>query len=172
MTFTEFVEQNIDLVDNDDFQELFHQAGLRGFGLRLRELFDDLDIDYIHKWTYIPTHAYSYSLIKYINIPKNITAIAEYAFMQCQVEMVQAAYSSVTHIRQKAFAYCDTLEEIWLPKTLKYIGALAFKGCNRLKKIVYEGTLDNWVTNVIKDANWKDDHVQILVQCLDGEIYV
>lgn len=41
----------------------------------------------------------------------------------------------IENVRDNAFAYCQNIEEIILPNTLKEIGSQAFAGCHQLKEI-------------------------------------
>lgn len=172
MTFKEFVEQNIVALENKHYAELFDDATKRGFGLRFRELLEEIDSNWLEELTYIPSHVFGYSSLDTFVVPENITAISEYAFMQSSIKVFDASQSKISHIRTKAFAYCEELVEVRFPKTLRYIASLTFRACDDLHHITYPGTLREWDINVIKDAGWKDDDVRILVHCTDGEVYV
>ena len=48
----------------------------------------------------------------------------------------------IVEIGENAFRDCETLEEVYLPKTLRKISACAFSGCRNLKKVYMEYGLE------------------------------
>lgn len=55
-------------------------------------------------------------------------------------------------IDSNAFYNCKTLEEIYLPNTLRKVGSTAFTGCNNLKDVYFAGDGDDWCKIQFTDA--------------------
>ena len=51
----------------------------------------------------------------------------------------------IEEIREGAFADAAFLRAVTLPKSIRRIGFDAFKGCHNLKKIRFEGSIDDWL---------------------------
>ena len=63
------------------------------------------------------------------------------------------------------------VKTIYLPKTLKTIGASAFSRCEKLTKIVYDGTMEEWKA-VSKGTNWCYITSCYTVVCSDGTVSI
>ena len=61
----------------------------------------------------------------------------------------------VTTIGSFAFAECDKLTVVKLPKSLAKVGSSAFVGCSSLWHILYAGTQDQWESIVVDTENEK-----------------
>jgi hypothetical protein len=66
----------------------------------------------------------------------NVKEIFSFAFAHRWIKNVNL--SKVEKIESAAFYYCNDLESITIPKTVKYIGSAVFEGCG-LKEIYFEG---------------------------------
>lgn len=88
---------------------------------------------------------YNATSLKYVSMPDSITYIGNYAFYGCSalgtdIEASEDTYkwytlpSSLTEICSYAFYNCQKLDGIYVPKSLKVIGASAFRECT-LQKI-------------------------------------
>ena len=64
---------------------------------------------------------------------------------------------SVSEIDEDAFEHCESLSEILIPKTVKRIGALAFRGCKGLKKVTFESPNGWYFHNRYNDSEYKID---------------
>ncbi len=98
--------------------------------------------------TIIGSYAAHNITAKKINLPKSITEIKEYAFLECEnLEEINIP-DSVTSIGESAFFNCKNLKAINLPDNLTYIGHSAFKGCEKLEEVVLPRNLKtlNWRT--------------------------
>ena len=73
--------------------------------------------------------AFSESSIQSIKLPFSTKTIGEFCFEKC-VNLATIEFSGVECIAKDAFAYCDSLHTIVLPRTLKSIEGNPFKGCN------------------------------------------
>ncbi len=87
------------------------------------------------------------------------------AFWRCAGLTRIEVPEGITYISGHAFYECPNLEEIFLPKSLRTIGyPKASWGSNRLKRIFYAGTQEEWYQ--IKGH----DHVEHFITCVDGTI--
>ena len=88
----------------------------------------------------IPSHAYQ---IDYTGGPKkeySVTAIEDFAFMECTGITKVTIANSVTSIGGEAFYGCNKLTSVTIGNSVTSIGALAFADCNSLTSmIVAEG---------------------------------
>lgn len=71
---------------------------------------------------------------------KKVKSVGEYAFNNCKTIKSLAISEGVTCVDGSnagngAFSGCKNLQSVFLPSTLKIIGANAFNGCNNLKEI-------------------------------------
>ena len=58
-----------------------------------------------------------------------------------------------TGIGAKAFYRCTNLQKVWIPDSVRYIGAAVFSGCKSLMEIRFEGTRQEW-EEIIKSVTW------------------
>ncbi len=84
-------------------------------------------------------------------VPDGVTAIADYAFSDCERLRRITLSDSVTSIGKNAFSNCSCLSDITLPDNLKSIEEKTFYGCKALKNI----TIPDGVT-VIADYAFSD----------------
>jgi hypothetical protein len=98
--------------------------------------------------TKIGGHAFAHTYIKSIGIPRGVAELPTGLFM-----------------------YCDKLEDIYLPTTIKRIGNNVISGCDNLKNIYYNGLKDEFF-EIDLELGWqgtlKDKKYSII--CLDGNI--
>ena len=161
-----FIERNIDLIEDKNFEDLYINAymeymnernGIKPIDIRdltdiLAEIFGEEPI-LNPNLTYVPIYyRIADGKIKHLEIPEGIEWIGK-----------------------SAFRNCVNLEYLKLPKTLDEIHDEAFKGCDNLDKIFYNGSKADW--NNIKmgmqtfgSSGWV--HRNKTVYCNDGEIKV
>ena len=89
---------------------------------------------------------------EYNGIP--ITAISSLAFSDTEQVMSVAIPEEVTEIGSKAFIGSN-IQSIFLPKSLKMIGAQCFDNCDNLSIVYYEGNTSDWIniSFIDKDSN-------------------
>lgn len=76
----------------------------------------------------------------------------------------------IESLEEYAITECDSLEEIYLPYTLKRIGEFAISYCPKLKLITYGGTMKQW-ERIDKDEWWfVDNNADAVIRCIDGDI--
>lgn len=74
-------------------------------------------------------------------------------------------------IPDSAFSYDLSIEEIEIPQNVKSIGSFAFRGCANLKKIRYEGTVDDWIS-IQKGPGWNEGVPAKYVFCKDASVAI
>ncbi len=173
---TNFIEENIELIEAEDFEQLYNKAidefrGANGLGYTgmLTYLLEKADIYPLLTLSYVPNHYMGWDdeLISY-TIPPHITSIKLDAFNGCKRLKKLSLPPNLISIGDGAFYQCESLEEITLPKTLRQIDTAAFGQCTNLKYINYEGTLKDW-QSIIKPPYWIEWHIT-KIRCIDGEV--
>lgn len=71
-----------------------------------------------------------------VNIPIGVRCIAPAAFAQLPVQHVRIP-EGVGRIQHGAFSYCEQLETVELPATLRQLDGYIFHGCTALKKVIF-----------------------------------
>lgn len=83
----------------------------------------------------IGMHAFDYTYIEHIYLPKALRKIEEGAFWSSYRLKNIILPDSLEEIGQEAFNQSEELEEITVPKNVRYIGNAAFSGCRSLASI-------------------------------------
>lgn len=135
----EYIEENIDLIENHDWEEFFTNSP-DCMGAVLHEA----GIDFMSELGYIPCVAFQESNIKTIDIPDSVTSIGDWAF-----------------------AYCSSLTSIEIPNSVTNIGVAVFYNCARLDTISYKGTVEEW-ENMIGNNDTVFRNTQYTCNCTDG----
>ena len=92
----------------------------------------------------IGRRAFAYSTIKEVDFPKNLKTISYSAFTQCyKIEKLNLP-EGLEQIGYNAFSACTHVTEIYLPSTLFHVGGDAFTGCTGLKKVIYNGSKEDF----------------------------
>ena len=125
--------------------------------------------------THIPTnYMYKCSQVTEFILPtKYISRVNNEAFYSCQnlKSLDLRGDNSLHSIGSYAFGFCSNLEEIYIPKSLKIVSKSAFTGCDKLKYVYYEGTKEEYQTNLILKLPDNKNSL-IIIKCKDGEIEV
>ncbi len=167
MTAQEFIEQNIDLIDTDQFEELY----LRGSNAfrRARDMghvtqlllqaninpLDHLDLipdfyladtsitDFIIPSTIneIGEFAFFKSNLTRIEIPESVSIIGKFAFSECGWLRELNFPSNIRIIEEHMCNDCHQLYKVGLPKNVRSIGHSAFLNCKELQHISFPKTL-------------------------------
>ena len=77
----------------------------------------------------------------------------------------------ITNIGTSAFSFCQRLQTVSIPKSVKYIGLQAFHACPNLNMLIYDGTTDDW-SKIDRNWDWKDLGSGFVLRCLDGDVNV
>lgn len=100
---------------------------------------EDAPLDIIDKYAFYNTK----NLKKKVILPKKVRIIRDDAFAYSGIQSIDLG-SNIDAIGYDAFLGCDDLEEVIMPSTVKLISEGAFDMCNKLNKIVYNGTRREW----------------------------
>jgi len=106
----------------------------------------------------IGTYAFGYTNLTTITIPANVQILDYSTFRNCSslVEVSFASNSSLTTIKDYAFCYCYSLQEIDIPSGVTSIGYRAFWRCNSLQKIKFNSTTPPTLdAEAISDSYWQ-----------------
>lgn len=71
------------------------------------------------------------NLLEYIDIPKDVTRISDFAFFASSIKAVNIP-SGVTEIGMCSFAFCNSLTKLTISSSVKTIGMASFSGCSAL----------------------------------------
>lgn len=145
----EFIESNIDLLDNNQFKELFNEALTHDplIICNLIMLLDDNNIDWIQHVDFIPPGAYQWSTrTDSFIIPNHIKTLGA-----------------------ASFAFCE-FNRITIPVSVNKIRRSVFKRCNSIV-IEYQGTRSQW-EQIDKDPRWNIDNAITQIFCKDGFVAV
>lgn len=189
MNIEQFIEQNIDLVDSNNFTELYSHcvSGERG---KLTEVLYECGIDPLEHMTEIPAMFASGSSLTNITIPDSVTSIGYESFRYCESLTSATIENGVTSIGIRAFSYCTNLKNISIPSSITSIGSSAFfkctslttitipdsvtsigdwafNGCGRLS-IVYSGTKQEWINLVTGKKIFL--YTTYVCNCVDGVV--
>lgn len=153
-----FIEDNIDLIDGDDFTELYNRCRIENRG-KLTDILYECGIDPLQHLTEIPALFAYKANITDITIPNNVTNIGVYAFQRCSelTSITFGADSQLTSISSSAFSGCSRLTSITLPNIVTIIGESVFSSCSSLTSI----TIPLSVTRIGDDAFKNCGNLQI-----------
>ena len=162
----EFIEQNIDLIENNDFDLLYNKINSYKFTTMFSEALIKAGINPLNHMSYVPTRYLYESLIDNIDIPSNIERISKYAFARCYGLSDVVLPEGLKFIDEGAFMNCCLMESITLPSTLEVIDFGAFQGCAKLAILHFRGTVDQWLNVNEKDDSLRGSAHRII--CSDG----
>ena len=120
----EFIEQNIDLIDNDEWEKVYNKINLSRLSIdRTGEFTDamlEAGLDPLVRLDYIPSYYLINSDIEgEFYIPNHIKSIGDYAFRNCSSLTNIIIPDSVTSIDYGAFNDCSGLKFLKLSESLK-----------------------------------------------------
>lgn len=132
------------------------------------------NINFLNHMYTIPSSCFSHldTLPDTFTVPHNIMHIKEFAFDKVNSEKI--IVKSVYTISSYAFAECDNLKFVYLPKCLFEMHSSAFIACPNLNHIYYEGKKKEW-SKVKLAPDWfvkGDAGHELTVHCLDGDIEI
>jgi hypothetical protein len=64
-----------------------------------------------------------------LTLPNTVTNLGQMAFQECSLKAMNLSNTCVRSIQAFAFAWNQSLSEIWLPKTLRFVGDYVFRCC-------------------------------------------
>ena len=158
----EFIERNIELLEND----------------RLDLFYDNAESDLLNRklipgsmreLTLTLKDVYGYEPIEH----PSMHAVPSFYRILSDIESFTIP-SHIERIKGSAFKNCGRLTQITIPKSIVQIYDQAFLGCNNLKKIFYNGTFTEWRKIVIDYSSFTAGGLPayIKVLCTDGETMI
>lgn len=147
MTIEKFLEQNIELIEQNKFTELYDKliADYQWYVLRPRELTEvlvDCNINPLEYMTEVPIQ-FAFKLpISQIRIPETITFIGDRAFSECHNLTRIAIPDSVTSVDECAFFHCVNLADVSIGNGVTHLGDDVFGLCKKLTSIILPDTLE------------------------------
>lgn len=145
MNIKEFIEKNIDLIDDqqwDKVYKLLFTSGIRPHS-KFTNFLLKIGINPLNDINYIPNLYLDEADITSFNIPFHIKIIQHRAFSMSKLESIYIP-EGVEVIESGVFCDCRELKSICFPYSLKSIGQEAFRNCHSLKQISYNGTKEDW----------------------------
>lgn len=188
----EFIQKNIKLIDENEFERLYEAIYDPTAKSALTQVLMSSGINPLDHMSYVPERFSDSSSITEIEIPNCIKRIRVSAFAACSKLETISIPSSVKRIESSAFYACKSLKTVDLEEGLEWIGAgsfqfcsllptikipssvvgigyHAFSSCFALKDVVYNGTQKQW-KKMIGDEDWCSDSEHLIVHCTDGNI--
>ena len=165
-----FIEANIELVDNYNFEEFYNKA-TKELNVEcisdISAMFHSIGVYPYKMLKKIPFGYYAHLPDKILHVGSNVKEIAKHAFGFSSIEKLIIDEGCVS-IKFEAFNYCDKLNYIVLPKSLEIIEKRAFSNISpEIVDIHYNGTKADWRAIDKKDAF---QYISYIVHCLDGDI--
>ena len=140
-----FIEENIELLDREDFQEFDDRAGMQTYenGYTKGGLYEVLLRSGINPLPYLPFVPFGFlrdtTLEGSLTIPGNCIDVRSRAFYNCNLSEI-IFEDGVKSIKALACARSDKLEKVYIPSSMLNLGHGIFIGCNNMREIVYDGT--------------------------------
>lgn len=135
-----FIEDNISLIENKDFKELYKKAYSINSVFNVGDLTHvlySIGIDPLEDLTYIPASFFeSCDALFEVDIPLHIERIDESAFYDCNNIYSITIPKNVTELGSWSIAGCEELRKIVILSDVKRIDRLAF-GQNPKLEVVY-----------------------------------
>ena len=142
------IEENKALIEAEDWEILCERLGetqaLSTIG-GISQALLDAGVDPLENNKKIPPHFFAALPITSYKVPEGIKVIGK-----------------------GAFALCEDLREVILPRTIKIIQREAFLQARKLRTIIFQGTADEW-RDIIKGSLWWTGTGDLIVKCLGGE---
>lgn len=164
MNIQKFIENNIQLIDNNEFQTLYTLVP-DGAASELTHVLLEAGINPLEHMSRIPAYYGAYLSIDSVDIPSTIVHIESCAFERCDLTSVVLP-QSVKSIDDFAFYNCKNLERCVLPASLLRIGEGAFYNCLKLTRVTYLGTMEQF-QEIDTSSRWAGSTIT-QIACADG----
>ena len=144
----EFIERNVGLIENNDFEMLYDQAWANEAEFEIGELTKllyEIGIDPLQKMVSVPKYYLQYTKkdwsFEKFEIPSNIIELEDYSFgLSCRIK------------------------ELILPTSIKSIGMIIFED-SLIAKVSYEGTIAEFKRIFI---SYESQYKGFRINCSDG----
>lgn len=191
-----FIEQNIEFIEQGDYQSLYHYAAMDDLvtPAQLTELFMRIDVKpelymttlvddfardmYGMKQFVVPPNievignyafGYNYDLEEVIFTTGNLDVIGDRAFTHTSIRSIILP-DTVTELGPRAFSHCKNLEYVELSSGLSILSGHMFYNSLKLETIHYRGTMHDWNTLIDINDRWTNGSNINKVKCSDGVI--
>ena len=125
---SDVIINNQDLINNNEFQELYSKLHDTSYAKELTEILLRAGIDPTPYFKSIPPYSYYESTLTDIKLSSNCKKIGEYAFFNSSIKSVNL--DDVDEIGLKAFSYSEVTSISIKPNC--WIGLAAFNSCKNL----------------------------------------
>ena len=171
MNIQKFIENNIQLIDNNEYQKLYtlliHDASVNALDIsELTHILLESGINPLEHTSTIPAYYSAYLSIDSVDIPPTIVHIEECAFERCDKLTSVVLPQSVKTIDDFAFNNCKNLERCVLPASLLRIGDGVLYNCSKLTRVTYLGTMEQF-QEIDTDNHWTTG-TPTQIECTDG----
>ncbi len=102
-----------------------------------------------------------------VTVTNGITSIEHGAFAYCTTIKNVVLPSELKIVGDYAFYLLCDMNEIMLPNSVTYIGEYAFYNCDKFKRVVFDGTMEQW-NQIEKGREWNQNCGGFVVVCIDG----
>ena len=105
--------------------------------------------------------------LRKLEIENKPTIIKAGTYGRCiNLDIKSMVYEGISKIESMAFEYCNHIESINIPKSVKQISTSAFRGCSNLKRVRIGSN-----TTTIERCNWNPDE-KLLEDAENVELYI
>lgn len=165
MNIQKFLEKNIQLIDNNEYDELYSLLPETAAS-ELTHVLLEAGINPLEYMSRIPPYYSAYLSIDSVDIPSTIVDIRGCAFERCDKLTSVVLPQSVKTIDDFVFYNCKNLERCVLPASLLRIGTGVFYNCSKLAQLTYLGTMEQF-QRIDIDKHWARDTITH-IECTDG----
>ena len=148
----EFIEQNIELIEDNRFEEVYDQLYVSeaefSYG-ELTKILLSIDLDPLKYMRFVPRY--------YLEYEKS-----DWSFERFVVP------ANVVQLEGSAFSSCCPIDELILPESIKQIETAVFTDA-RISKITYLGTKEQFNHVLI---SYRDSYRGLKIHCSDGEYMI
>lgn len=102
---------------------------------------------------------------------KNLSSIAPNAFENC-TSLTTISSENLLYIAPNAFENCSNLESVQSLNSLARIYNDAFVGCDNLRDLYYQGTMEEWYSGIFNSPGVLSIPRSATFHCMDGDIPV
>jgi hypothetical protein len=164
-----YLKENKHLITPNEMSDLYFNAPDNTTTSVMTAILLDSGINPLKYLPYVPEY-YGYGLfIGDLILPKHIRVIGENAFANCDIESVHIPEGAYL-IEYQAFYRCHHLSEIYLPSSITVIKERAFAYDDNLVTIKYNGTIEEYADiDHNPDSTYYDIDTPIHLICTDRE---
>ena len=103
--------------------------------------------------TEIKDYAFCWTKLKNVVLPDSITTIGENAFYDTDIVRVRLP-ARLNTLKKDAFTSCSDLTIIDMPRTINNLNANAFRYDSNISVVNYEGTREEYQTNIVNNITY------------------